>query len=116
MTDLDFEKFHSLVPAVLQDDVSDAVLMVGFMDRRAFDATLATGRATFFSRSRDRLWTKGETSGNYAVVTSISTDCDHDALLVRVRVEGDGTICHRGTDSCFTEDIALPVVATRAEP
>ncbi len=108
MTDIDFEKFHDLVPAVLQDADSDAVLMVGFMDRDAFEATMATGLATFRSRTRDRLWTKGETSGNVAVVTSMRTDCDRDALLLRVRVQGDGVICHKGTVSCFTEDVPLP--------
>ena len=86
--DLDFEKHHRLIPAVLQDADSDAVLMVGFMNRSALEKTLRTGRVTFLSRTRERLWTKGETSGNFAVVTSITTDCDRDALLVRVRVLG----------------------------
>jgi phosphoribosyl-AMP cyclohydrolase len=95
------------VPAVLQDADTDAVLMVGFMDRDALETTLATGLATFRSRTRGRLWIKGETSGNVAVVTSLHTDCDRDALLLRVRVQGDGTICHRGTVSCFTEEVPL---------
>lgn len=106
--DLDFDKHHRLIPAVLQDADSDAVLMVGFMNRPALEKTLATGRVTFLSRTREQLWTKGEASGNVAVVTSITTDCDRDALLVRVRVHGDGNICHKGTVSCFTESIELP--------
>lgn len=113
MIDLDFEKFHRLIPAVLQDADTDAVLMVGFMNREAFERTLRTRRVTFLSRTRERLWTKGETSGNFALVTEAVTDCDRDALLLRVHVQGDGLICHRGTVSCFTEAIDLP--APRAE-
>jgi phosphoribosyl-ATP pyrophosphohydrolase/phosphoribosyl-AMP cyclohydrolase len=113
--DLDFEKHHSLIPAVLQDADSDAVLMVGFMDRAALEKTLETGRVTFLSRTRERLWTKGETSGNFAVVTAITTDCDRDALLVRVRVLGDGNICHKRTVSCFTESIELPGAGARSD-
>ena len=111
--DLDFEKHQRLIPAVLQDADSDAVLMVGFMNRSALEKTLRTGRVTFLSRTRERQWTKGETSGNFAVVTSITTDCDRDALLVRVRVLGDGNICHKGTASCFTETIALQSAETQ---
>jgi phosphoribosyl-AMP cyclohydrolase len=105
MIDLDFEKSRALVPAVLQDADTDAVLMVGFMDRQAFEQTLATRRATFFSRTRQRLWIKGETSGNFAEVAQVLTDCDRDALLLKVRVRGDGLICHKGTVSCFTHEI-----------
>jgi phosphoribosyl-AMP cyclohydrolase len=108
---LDFEKFHRLIPAVLQDADSDAVLMVGFMNREALAKTLETGCVTFLSRTRGRLWTKGETSGNFALVSSISTDCDRDALLLRVRVQGEGTICHRGTPTCFNEPIELSAAA-----
>lgn len=108
MTDLDFAKFHHVVPAVLQDADSDVVLMVGFMDRAAYEQTLATGRVTFLSRTRGCLWVKGETSGNYALVSEVATDCDRDALLLKVRVQGDGLICHRGTSTCFTEAIAVP--------
>ncbi len=110
---LDFTKLGGLIPAVLQDADTDAVLMVGFMDRQALEKTLETGRVTFLSRTRERLWTKGETSGNYAVVTSIVTDCDRDSLLVRVRVQGDGNICHKGTVSCFVESIDLPRIEGR---
>jgi phosphoribosyl-ATP pyrophosphohydrolase/phosphoribosyl-AMP cyclohydrolase len=108
MIDLDFDKLGGLVPAVLQDAESAAVLMVGFMNREALEKTLETGRATFFSRTRRRLWTKGETSGNFAVVASLATDCDRDTLLLRVRVHGDGQICHEGTTSCFAQSITLP--------
>jgi phosphoribosyl-AMP cyclohydrolase len=107
MIDLDFEKHGHLLPVVLQDADSDAVLMVGFMNREALAKTVETGLATFLSRTRECLWTKGETSGNFAVVSSITTDCDRDALLLRVRVQGDGQICHNGTSTCFTERLEL---------
>jgi phosphoribosyl-ATP pyrophosphohydrolase/phosphoribosyl-AMP cyclohydrolase len=109
MIKLDFEKFHGLIPAVLQDADSGAVLMVGFMNYAAVERTLNTGRATFFSRTRNQLWTKGETSGNFAQVVWIRTDCDRDTLLLAVRVQGDGRICHQGTVSCFTADVDLSV-------
>lgn len=108
MADIDFAKFHQVVPALLQDADSGDVLMVGFMNRAAYEVTLATRRATFLSRRSGRLWVKGETSGNYALVSEVTTDCDRDALLLKVRVQGDGVICHRGTVSCFTEAVALP--------
>jgi phosphoribosyl-AMP cyclohydrolase len=107
MIDLDFDKLHGLVPAVLQDADSGKVLMVGFMNREALDKTLRTRCATFFSRTRNQLWTKGETSGNRAEVIHIRTDCDHDTLLLSVRVRGNGLICHEGTASCFTKDVDL---------
>lgn len=107
MINLDFEKLHGLIPAVLQDADSGAVLMVGFMDYAAVEKTVNTGRATFFSRTRNQLWTKGETSGNFAQVVSIRTDCDRDTLLLGVRVQGDGRICHQGTLSCFTSNVDL---------
>ncbi len=109
MLDLDFDKMQGILPAVLQDADSDAVLMLGFMNREALAKTLRTGHATFFSRTRNQLWTKGETSGNVAIVESIATDCDRDTLLLRVRVQGDGRICHQGTVSCFTQVIELAV-------
>jgi phosphoribosyl-ATP pyrophosphohydrolase/phosphoribosyl-AMP cyclohydrolase len=105
MIELDFDKLGGLVPAVVQDADSEAVLMLGFMDREAFAATLRSGRATFFSRSRRRLWTKGETSGNTAEVVSIAADCDGDTLLLRVRVGGEGRICHTGASTCFAREI-----------
>ena len=98
--DLDFQKLDGLVTAVIQDDTSGRVLMVGFMNDEAFRKTVETGYATFFSRSRNRLWLKGETSGHRLLVKQISTDCDRDALLIRVDAQGPG-VCHDGYESCF---------------
>ena len=98
--DLDFQKSDGLVTAVIQDYVSGRVLMVGFMNEEAFRKTVETGFATFYSRSRRKLWLKGETSGHRLVVKEISTDCDRDALLVRVEALGPG-VCHNGYQSCF---------------
>lgn len=86
--------------AVVQDAESKRVLMVGYMDREAYDKTLATGRVTFYSRSRKKLWTKGESSGHYLLLKSIATDCDADALLVTAEALGPG-VCHNGYESCF---------------
>jgi phosphoribosyl-AMP cyclohydrolase len=97
---LDFDKQAGLIAAVVQDVGTGRVLMVGYMNREAFDQTLATGHVTFFSRSRQKLWTKGETSGHYLMLKSISTDCDGDALLVAVEPLGPG-VCHNGYRSCF---------------
>jgi len=104
-TDLDFDKLGGLIPAVVQNASDGEVLMLGFMNQEALDRTLAGGYVTFFSRTRQKLWTKGETSGNRLRVVSAATDCDRDTLLVRVEVEGAGLVCHRGTRSCFTEDL-----------
>jgi phosphoribosyl-ATP pyrophosphohydrolase/phosphoribosyl-AMP cyclohydrolase len=104
-TELDFDKLDGLIPAVVQDASGGEVLMVGFMNREALDRTLASGYVTFFSRTRQTLWMKGETSGNRLRVLSASTDCDRDTLLFRVEVEGAGVVCHRGTRSCFTEEL-----------
>ena len=98
---MDFSKLQGLVPAVIQDDESSEVLMVGFMNEEAFRRTRETGYATFFSRSRNELWTKGETSGNRLAVVSMLTDCDDDTVLVRVRRLGDGNVCHTGQRTCF---------------
>ena len=109
--DFDFDKLNGLVPAVVQDAAGGEVLMVGFMNRQALRRTLDDGYVTFFSRTRNQLWTKGESSGNRLRVVSAQTDCDRDTLLLRVEVEGAGLVCHRGTRSCFTEPIlvtALP--------
>ena len=97
---LDFDKLGGLAPAVIQDHASGRVLMVGFMNEEAFRRTVETGFATFFSRSRKKLWMKGESSGHRLVVKEISTDCDQDALLVRVEALGPG-VCHNGYRSCF---------------
>ncbi len=105
--ELDFEKMNGLLPVVVQDSSGGELLMVGFMNREAFDRTLEQGYVTFFSRTRNELWMKGETSGNRLRVVSAATDCDRDTLLLRVEVEGAGVVCHRGTRSCFTE--AIPV-------
>jgi phosphoribosyl-AMP cyclohydrolase len=98
--ELDFDKLGGLVPAVIQDHATGRVLMVGFMNREAFARTVETGYATFYSRSRQKLWMKGETSGHRLVVKEISTDCDQDAVLVRVEALGPG-VCHNGYPSCF---------------
>lgn len=105
--DLDFEKMGGLLPAVVQDSSDGEVLMVGFMNRPAMERTLQEGYVTFFSRTRNELWTKGESSGNRLRVVSAHTDCDRDTLLLRVKVEGAGLVCHRGTRSCFTDPITL---------
>jgi phosphoribosyl-AMP cyclohydrolase len=107
--EIDFEKMGGLTPAVVQDAGNGDVLMLGFMNREAYQRTLQTGYVTFFSRTRNQLWTKGETSGNRLRVIDAATDCDFDTILCRVEVEGAGVVCHRGTRSCFT--IPLPIVA-----
>ena len=103
---MDFSKLNGLVPAVVQDDASNDVLMVGFMNDAALARTRETGYVTFFSRTRNTLWTKGETSGNRLAVVSLFTDCDADTVLARVRCEGGGIVCHTGTRSCFTTRLA----------
>lgn len=98
---INFDKENGLVPAVIQDDATMQVLMVGYMNEEAYLKTVSEGRVTFFSRSRQRLWTKGETSGNFLTVKEILPDCDNDALLIRVVPAGP--VCHLGTYSCFGE-------------
>ena len=98
---MDFSKLDGLVPAVIQDARSHEVLMVGFMNDEALARTRATGFATFYSRSRQSLWTKGETSGNRLKVVDLFTDCDDDTVLVKVERLGDGNVCHTGERSCF---------------
>ena len=98
--DLDFTKLDGLLPAVIQDHTSGRVLMVGFMNEEAFRRTIETGFATFYSRSRQKLWMKGESSGHRLAVKEISTDCDRDSVLVRVEALGPG-VCHNGYQSCF---------------
>ena len=105
--DLDFGKLGGLIPAVVQEASGGEVLMVGFMTPEAWKKTAAERYVTFYSRTRNRLWTKGETSGNRLRVIEASIDCDRDSLLLRVEVEGSGVVCHRGTRSCFTESIRL---------
>ncbi|MBP3511627.1 MAG: bifunctional phosphoribosyl-AMP cyclohydrolase/phosphoribosyl-ATP diphosphatase HisIE [Prevotella sp.] len=98
---IDFEKMGGLVPAIVQDATTKTVLMLGYMNEEAYAKTVETGKVTFFSRSRQKLWTKGETSGNFLNLVSIKEDCDSDALLVMVHPEGP--TCHTGTDTCWGE-------------
>ena len=102
---MDFSKLDGLVPAVVQDDDSNEVLMVGFMNNEALELTRQSGFATFFSRSRGKLWMKGETSGNRLEVRRILIDCDDDTVLVRVKRLGDGNVCHTGERTCFFRDL-----------
>jgi phosphoribosyl-ATP pyrophosphohydrolase/phosphoribosyl-AMP cyclohydrolase len=113
MTTIDFDKMQGLAPAIVQDADSGDILMVGFMNQEAFEVTLRTGYVTFFSRTRGQLWTKGETSGNRLKLVAAATDCDQDTVLVKVRVEGDGLVCHQGTRSCFTRPIELSAEVSR---
>ena len=98
---MDFSKLDGLIPAVIQDAKSAEVLMVGFMNEEALKLTRETGFATFFSRTRNKLWMKGETSGNKLQVVEMLTDCDDDTVLVKVKRLGDGNVCHTGTRTCF---------------
>ncbi|MGB8010646.1 MAG: phosphoribosyl-AMP cyclohydrolase [Terriglobales bacterium] len=109
--EIDFDKMDGLVPAVIQDAGNGELLMVGFMNQEALMMTLGTGFVTFYSRTRQKLWTKGETSGNRLQVVAASTDCDRDTVLLRVRVLGEGKVCHNGTRSCFTEQLSLGTAA-----
>jgi phosphoribosyl-ATP pyrophosphohydrolase/phosphoribosyl-AMP cyclohydrolase len=102
---MDFSKLQGLVPAVVQDDESGEVLMVGFMNEEALALTRRTGFVTFFSRTRNALWTKGETSGNRLQVQQLLTDCDEDTVLARVKRLGDGNVCHTGARTCFFTEI-----------
>ena len=104
---IDFEKTDGLVPGIVQDAKTGEMLMLGFLNRVSYRKTLETGYVTFWSRSRNKLWTKGETSGNRLKVVTAATDCDNDTLLFRVQVEGDGLVCHEGTVSCFTKNLEV---------
>lgn len=99
--EIDFGKMNGLVPAIIQDASTKNVLMLGFMNKEAYDKTVETERVTFYSRSRNCLWTKGETSGNFLNIVSIENDCDNDTLLIKVNPEGP--VCHKGTDTCWGE-------------
>lgn len=101
MVRLDFKKMNGLLPAIIQDDYTKEVLMLGFMNEEAYKKTIETGKVTFFSRTRNRLWTKGEESGNYLHVVSMKSDCDNDTLLIRVQPQGP--VCHTGADTCWGE-------------
>jgi phosphoribosyl-ATP pyrophosphohydrolase/phosphoribosyl-AMP cyclohydrolase len=100
---IDFEKMDGLAPGIVQDARTGEVLMLGFLNPVSYAKTLETGFVTFWSRTRQKLWMKGESSGNRLRVVSAATDCDNDTLLFRVVVEGDGLVCHEGTVSCFTK-------------
>ena len=104
---IDFTKLDGLVTGVVQDAGTGQVLMVGFLNEQSYQKTLETGFVTFWSRTRKKLWMKGETSGNRLRITETATDCDNDTLLFRVVVEGDGLVCHEGTVSCFTKPISI---------
>jgi phosphoribosyl-ATP pyrophosphohydrolase/phosphoribosyl-AMP cyclohydrolase len=104
---IDFAKMDGLVPAIVQDAKTLEVLMVGFLNETSYAKTLETGFVTFWSRTRQKLWMKGETSGNRLRVVDAATDCDRDTLLFRVEVEGDGLVCHEGAVSCFTRPVAV---------
>lgn len=97
--ELDFEKMNGLIPAIIQDNYTQKVLMLGFMNKEAYKKTMETGKVTFFSRTKNRLWTKGEESGNFLHVVSVKADCDNDTLLIMVHPEGP--VCHKGTDTCW---------------
>jgi phosphoribosyl-AMP cyclohydrolase len=103
---MDFSKLQGLVPAVIQDAESGEVLMVGFMNEEALALTRQTGFATFYSRTRNKLWMKGETSGNRLQVTELLTDCDDDTVLLKVKRLGDGNVCHTGERTCFIKPAA----------
>ena len=108
---MDFSKFGGLIPAVVQDHQSGEVLMVGFMNEEAWNRTRQTGYVTFFSRTRNTLWTKGETSGNRLAVREVLVDCDEDTLLVKAERLGDGNVCHTGQRTCFfqhAEGVSVP--------
>ncbi len=113
--EIDFKKMGGLAPAIVQDDATGEVLMLGFMNDAAYEKTLQTRYVTFFSRTRNQLWTKGETSGNRLKVITATADCDLDTILCRVEVEGEGVVCHTGTRTCFTTrlPVAAPVEGAR---
>jgi phosphoribosyl-ATP pyrophosphohydrolase/phosphoribosyl-AMP cyclohydrolase len=101
MVDIDFDKMNGLIPAIIQDNYTRKVLMLGFMNREAYERTVQTGQVTFFSRTKNRLWTKGEESGNFLNVVSIKADCDKDTLLIQANPVG--AVCHTGADTCWGE-------------
>lgn len=104
---IDFGKAGGLVAGIVQDAGSGEMLMLGFLNEESWARTRETGYVIFWSRSREKLWMKGESSGNRLRIVSAATDCDNDALLFRVEVEGDGLVCHEGTVSCFTKPLVV---------
>ena len=111
---MDFSKLDGLIPAVVQDEATNDVLMVGFMNDEAWRRTRASGFVTFFSRTRNTLWMKGETSGNRLQVRSILIDCDEDTVLIKARREGDGNVCHLNRVSCFVPYTESPAEGARS--
>jgi phosphoribosyl-ATP pyrophosphohydrolase/phosphoribosyl-AMP cyclohydrolase len=109
--EIDFAKTDGLVPGIVQDNATGEVLMLGFLNPLSYAKTLESGFVTFWSRSRQKLWMKGETSGNRLRIVSAATDCDNDTIVFKVVVEGDGLVCHEGTVSCFTKSIAIAAKA-----
>ncbi len=105
---LDFEKLNGLVPAIVQDNNTGKVLMLGFMNKEAYEKTMNEKQVTFFSRTKNRLWTKGEESGNFLDVVTIVADCDNDTLLIKANPRGP--VCHTGSDTCFDETNSDPMV------
>ncbi len=105
---IDFDKMNGIVPAIIQDDKTLKVLMLGFMNEEAYNKTVETGKVTFWSRTKQRLWTKGETSGNFLEVVSITNDCDNDTLLVKANPTGP--VCHTGADTCWNETNDNPIM------
>ncbi|MCQ2288064.1 MAG: bifunctional phosphoribosyl-AMP cyclohydrolase/phosphoribosyl-ATP diphosphatase HisIE [Muribaculaceae bacterium] len=105
---LDFDKMGGLIPAIIQDAVTRNVLMLGFMNKEAYEKTLEIGKVTFWSRTRNKLWTKGEESGNFLNVVSIQEDCDHDTLLIKVNPVGP--VCHTGAKTCFEDSNEMGVL------
>lgn len=106
--ELDFQKMGGLIPAIIQDNSTKKVLMLGFMNKEAFDKTMETGKVTFYSRTKGRLWTKGEESGHFLHVVSVKEDCDKDTLLIKVNPEGP--VCHTGDDTCWGEKNEEPIM------
>ena len=106
--EIDFNKMNGLVPAIIQDAKTMKVLMLGFMNEEAYNKTVEIGKVTFYSRTRNTLWTKGETSGNYLHVVEILNDCDHDTLLIKAIP--DGPVCHTGADTCWNEKNENPIM------
>ena len=104
---IDFQKMDGLVPAIIQDNQTSKVLMLGFMNEEAYNKTVESGKVTFFSRTKNRLWTKGEESGNFLLVKSITPDCDNDTFLIKVNPVGQ--VCHTGSDTCFNETNQDPI-------
>ena len=108
---IDFEKMDGLIPGIVQDNATGEVLMLGFLNETSYAKTLESGFVTFWSRTRQKLWMKGETSGNRLRIVSAVTDCDNDTIVFKVTVDGDGLVCHEGTVSCFTKQIPIQIAA-----